>query len=274
MPGLHYTTKNNKFTYNGKEFEDDHNLNWYHYGARYYDPQLGRWHVVDPLDQLNSPFNYCMNNPIIFVDPDGTEIGRFTKGELSIHNVSNWNSAEELLRKTVLGNSAWEYIDKMEDVLVLFGSVKYTGEIHQDSPRGNTERIENWKLKISTLTPMIIGRHGKELGTVDQYGNVELTGMGKKNITDYKEVIIVTVSDKLLESLYKGEKNLNLSDDVIVAFTIGHEIIAHIKDYVGNGSKEHGKFYDINPNPHSPILNEMSPTSTGGKLLNQLVEEY
>ncbi len=28
MPGLHYTNINNKFTYNGKEFEDDHNLNW------------------------------------------------------------------------------------------------------------------------------------------------------------------------------------------------------------------------------------------------------
>jgi hypothetical protein len=27
--------KENKFTYNGKELEDEHGLNWYHYGARF-----------------------------------------------------------------------------------------------------------------------------------------------------------------------------------------------------------------------------------------------
>ena len=46
LPGLSSVTdKENPYLYNGKEFEDDCDLNWYHYGARYYDPQLGRWHT-------------------------------------------------------------------------------------------------------------------------------------------------------------------------------------------------------------------------------------
>ena len=61
----------NKYKYNGKELEDDHNLNWYHYGARYYDPQLGRWHTIDPVDEFLSPYQYGPNNPINGVDPDG-----------------------------------------------------------------------------------------------------------------------------------------------------------------------------------------------------------
>lgn len=68
------TGDENKFLYNGKEFEDDFSLNWYHYGARYYDPQLGRWHVVDPVDEFWSPYLALNNNPIYFIDPDGREV--------------------------------------------------------------------------------------------------------------------------------------------------------------------------------------------------------
>ena len=61
----------NKYLYNGKELNDEHDLNWYHYGARFYDPQLGRWHVVDPADEFNSPYVYVGNDPVNKIDPDG-----------------------------------------------------------------------------------------------------------------------------------------------------------------------------------------------------------
>ncbi|WP_396184521.1 RHS repeat-associated core domain-containing protein, partial [Flavobacterium sp.] len=52
-------------------------LNFYDYGARNYDPAIGRWMSIDPLAEkyVNiSTYGYCLNNPIIFVDPNGKEV--------------------------------------------------------------------------------------------------------------------------------------------------------------------------------------------------------
>jgi RHS repeat-associated protein len=74
----------NKFLYNSKELQDDqlagNTLDWYDYGARFYDATLGRWHVVDPLGEKYysiSTYAYVANNPMIFIDPDGMRIDDF-----------------------------------------------------------------------------------------------------------------------------------------------------------------------------------------------------
>ena len=49
---------------------------WYDYGARFYDPALGRFHSVDPLLEKyygTTPFAYVSNNPLRFTDPDGRD---------------------------------------------------------------------------------------------------------------------------------------------------------------------------------------------------------
>ncbi|MBI5216818.1 MAG: RHS repeat-associated core domain-containing protein [Ignavibacteriae bacterium] len=61
----------NRYLYNGKELVNNHNLQWYDYGARWYDPQLGRWHVIDPLDEYHSPYVYVGNDPVNMIDPTG-----------------------------------------------------------------------------------------------------------------------------------------------------------------------------------------------------------
>ncbi|WP_374175066.1 DUF6443 domain-containing protein [Flavobacterium tructae] len=67
-----------KFKFNGKELQGELGLNFYDYGARNYDPALGRWMNIDLLAEKSrrfNPYTYALNNPVFFIDPDGMIAG-------------------------------------------------------------------------------------------------------------------------------------------------------------------------------------------------------
>ena len=62
----------NPYKFNAKELDSE--TGFYYYGARYYNPRLSIWNSVDPLAEKYpswSPYAYCGNNPINYIDPDG-----------------------------------------------------------------------------------------------------------------------------------------------------------------------------------------------------------
>src|SRR3990172_2816804 len=65
----------NTHQYTAKELDEDSGL--YYYGARYYNPSIGRFMSVDPAGgdptdpQSWNRYSYTLNNPYKYVDPDG-----------------------------------------------------------------------------------------------------------------------------------------------------------------------------------------------------------
>ena len=102
------------YKYNGKEYQDELGLNFYDYGARNYDPALGRWMNMDPLAYKYfsySSYNYALNVPTFFIDPDGKKI---IWGEGDADKKTR-EQVEELRKNSASFNVLYEFLDGLED---------------------------------------------------------------------------------------------------------------------------------------------------------------
>ncbi|MDV6170293.1 RHS repeat-associated core domain-containing protein [Flavobacterium sp. DG1-102-2] len=119
--------------YNGKELQDELGLNIYDYGARNYDPAIGRWFNIDPKAEKYknwSPYAYVGNMPTIAIDPNGEELifvirdnkGNavktltYKRGNFYHGNGKRYNPGKEGLSKTMYTVlSAYRAIEASDD---------------------------------------------------------------------------------------------------------------------------------------------------------------
>src|SRR5690554_2668626 len=159
---------NNTYKFNGKELDPETGL--YYYGARYYNPRTSVWLSVDPLAEKGpqySPYNYCFNNPIFYVDPDGRWAG---PGDL-------FGSPQEAATDfgiTYNGRSIVQYREYGSTIYKVEkgGKVYYT---YTEAAKGTNDGVVPSKNPEGTEAVAYVHSHG---GYEERYDNNNFSGDG------------------------------------------------------------------------------------------------
>jgi RHS repeat-associated protein len=125
------TTSPNKYQYNGKEWNADFGLEWNDYGARFYDPWVGRWWGVDAMATKYtswSSYSFVLNNPALLIDPNGMEITFSADGGYHATGQEAVNAFLGLLQQENKRSKA--NIEKKDVSVVVTDEVVGTGNVY------------------------------------------------------------------------------------------------------------------------------------------------
>jgi len=142
-----------RYLYNGKELHEQLGLNWYDYGARWYDAAVGQWWQVDPLAEKYyswSGYNYVMDSPLLLVDPDGRAsewVPRIANGKIQL--VAEFGDNLQTLKSYFAGSSRFS----SAQLEVAYNSAK--GGVIVDLPQDNYSRAIRYSQENSDDFPSL-----------------------------------------------------------------------------------------------------------------------
>ncbi|OOB81728.1 hypothetical protein BZL53_13335 [Flavobacterium columnare] len=182
------------YLFNGKELDRETNLTYY--GARYLDMKTSLWLNVDPLAEKfpnTSPYNYCLNNPIKLIDPDGKAPTDWYRNKIT--GKITWKDGQkERWGYERLGHTRG-YTDKNGNRALLDGDTKqisYNGKVLADFSQNPKAEYGGFAIADggNNQNPSELDRGGRNAQWIDGSGVIDLmTTIADKIIGGIKDLI-------------------------------------------------------------------------------------
>ena len=144
-------TLNSSYTFSSKERDTETGLSYF--GARYYNSDLGIWLSVDPMSDKYaslSPYNYCANNPVKLVDPNGEDIEITTETDANGKQIITINFTAELVNKSSHSLDK-RSLERMRDDIKSGITDIYSGEYEGAMVKVNVDIISDGNEKSNDL---------------------------------------------------------------------------------------------------------------------------
>ena len=227
--------------------------NSYDFGARIYDPRVGRWLACDPLAAKYpnlSPYNFVGNSPILFIDPNGKEIIINYKNALgeydsfkytplckSVDNIYVMKAVEALDKIYAVKTGKYNSPDKILSLLV--SSNTKIVNIYEDFPSLSNTQTEgdshqagiSWNATIGAVlldndkvptglkqSPFVILGH--ELGHAYNLFDETLDGRKKidvPNYDNYEEQYVINGIETIIANFYsEGTRTNYFGEEYVV----------------------------------------------------------
>ena len=155
-----------RYYYNGKEKQEIGNTGLLDYGARFYNPDIGRWTMLDPIVEKYSnisPYAYCGGNPIKRIDPDGKQWvdaknrPMWSNGQYTQYATKDFIRASIAARATETGRAAFNIVANNQIKTQLIISPKIATKTNKAGEvtlvRGHTEFKELKKTPEGKIYP-------------------------------------------------------------------------------------------------------------------------
>ena len=183
--------------YTGKESQTpDFSTGYTDFGARQYSPALRRWMTPDPLSEKYygvSPYAFCNNNPVNFVDPDGRDIYRYDDKSGTFHLYQETNDDFDQVARFRYNKDTGDYelktnkdaeikirMDNIEKGILSDGINLLTDSQVWSTDEVSIEGFQNFIVAYSDMIGREMGGYyySETDGTNIKYIN---SGMGKNN---------------------------------------------------------------------------------------------
>ncbi|WP_308768390.1 RHS repeat-associated core domain-containing protein [uncultured Bacteroides sp.] len=252
------------YKYNGKELETAGGLNWYDYGARRYDPVLGRWNGVDPSCEKHyswSPYAYCKNNPVLRVDPDG-------KDDYTI------NDRGKLFRTPIIGSTYDRLIlNKDKNISIVVNDKGLLSGMYAMQKAGKNQGTESYHSTVNLDDAVAVFKFGADNTKPEWKLDIYDDGGSKTAVvgTSGREGSVFSdVQDKLG---VKGDKVVDLHSHPYnnVASDNDMKILKINTGAIYNRDGKELFFYN---SKKSRIENKTSTISTSSELLKRLNDKF